>query len=302
MAARGEGDHAFTGSAAFEIKNGKARPLWHAVCSVDRDAPEEISRDARFYAVGAAPNGPVAVWDLGTARRAAHFEGVYVAPIISADGSTFAIVEAASKGPRILVLRHGKRRRLDVRIDADPTGPIEDGVYALSPSGRYLAARIASAAPGGKKAVGVWDIDSARQIRKIEPGGDAASSWKIADLSNTGEIILLAAKSVFKAGKWIDVTEADESLLRGRSDSQLTPDKKHALIKQDLFLATFTLRQIATGKTIWSLQGTPDLGFVMSFSDGRVRISPGAEKYLKLVRGFEVKPFDAAAKRQFLRH
>ena len=93
-----------------------------------------------------------------------------------------------------------------------------------------------------------------------------------------------------------------ESLLRGRSDSQITPDNKHALIKQDLFLASFTLREIATGKTIWSLQGTPDLGFVMSFPDGRVRISPGAEKYLKLVRGFAVKPFDANAKRQFLRH
>lgn len=98
------------------------------------------------------------------------------------------------------------------------------------------------------------------------------------------------------------MTKADESLLRGRSDSRLTSNNRHVLIKQDLFLASFALREIATGKTIWSLQSTPGLGFVMSFSDGRVRISPGAEKYLKLVRGFAVRPFDAAAKRQFLRH
>lgn len=61
----------------------------------------------------------------------------------------------------------------------------------------------------------------------------------------------------------------------------------------------YALREIVTGRNIWSLQGTPDLGFVMTFSDGRVRVSSGAEKYVKLVRGFEVKPYDEAARRQF---
>jgi len=47
------------------------------------------------------------------------------------------------------------------------------------------------------------------------------------------------------------------------------------------------------------LQGTPDLGFVMVFANGRLRVSPGAEKYVKLVKDFEVKPYDDAARRLF---
>ncbi|WP_426419863.1 WD40 repeat domain-containing protein [Bradyrhizobium genosp. A] len=384
----GEGDHAFTDSAAFEIKNSRAQSLWHAECTVDHDAPEEVSRDTRFYTVRAAPDGPITVWDLRTGQRAAYFDGVYVAPIISADGSTFAVVEAASDGPTMLVQRYGKRRHLAARVDANPLGPIDSSVYALSPNGRYFAATIASKAPGGKKSVGVWDTDNARQIDKIEPGGDATNSWKIAGLSNTGNVVLLTDKSVFKAGKWIEVTKADDSvivpltpafqpicsailcdrmiadlgiveripandaaighewirndspdryrapqspdgrwiavqphdripngsdivdvvtgrtLLHGEPDPQFATDNRHVLITHGLssgsFSASFALRHIATGKTIWSLQGTPNLGFVMSFSDGRVRVSPGAEKYVKLVRGFEVKPFDEAAKRRFL--
>lgn len=372
----GEGDHAFTDSAAFEIKNSRAQSLWHAECSVDHDAPEEVSRDTRFYTVGAAPDGPITVWDLRTGRRAAYFDGVYVAPIISADGSTFAVV---------LVQRYGKRRHLAARVDADPLGPINSSVYALSPNGRYFAATIASKAPGRKKSVGVWDTDNARQIGKIEPSDDATSSWKIAGLSNTGNVLLLTDKSMFKAGKWIEVTKADDSVivpltptlqpicgailcdrriadlgiiervptnditsghewirnctfdgdrmpqspdgrwiavhrydgisngcdiidvvtgrtfLHGEPAPQFTADSRHVLIKHGLFSASFALRHIAAGKTIWSLQGSPNLGFVMTFSDGRVRVSAGAEKYVKLVRGFEMKPFDEAAKRRFLR-
>ena len=62
---------------------------------------------------------------------------------------------------------------------------------------------------------------------------------------------------------------------------------------------SFSLRDIASGKKIWTLQGTPDLGFVMVFANGRLRVSPGAEKYVKLVKDFEVKPYDDAARRLF---
>ncbi|MFN5721524.1 MAG: hypothetical protein ACK463_44605 [Bradyrhizobium sp.] len=61
----------------------------------------------------------------------------------------------------------------------------------------------------------------------------------------------------------------------------------------------FTLRDISTGKALWTLHETPHGGFVMILADGRVRLSPGAERYITLVRGFEVKPFDDAARKQF---
>jgi hypothetical protein len=366
----GEGDHAYTDSAAFDVQNGVAKSLWHAECTVDHDAPEQISQDSRFYSVGAAPNGPITVWDLRKARRTAYFENVFVAPIISADGSTFAVIDAGSSGSTMLVLRHGKRRRLDARVDADPTGPVDSGVYALSPNGRYFAATIAGARPGAKKSVGVWDTDSAQRIGTIEPGGDTAGSWKIAGLSDTGSVLLLRDRSVFKAGAWTEVSKAENSLivpltpafrpicgaifcdrvindlgvvervpaagvelhrgpqspdgrwiarddgsfsfdiidvetgrvrLHGQTFPQISADSRGFITKNGVFPSSFTLRDIATGKRIWSLQGTPDLGFVMMFSDGRVRVSPGAEKYVKLVRGFEVRPFDEAAKPTFLR-
>ena len=37
----------------------------------------------------------------------------------------------------------------------------------------------------------------------------------------------------------------------------------------------------------------------MTFPDGRLRATAGAERYVKLVKGFEVRPFDQAARRVF---
>lgn len=379
------GNHVYTDSAAFEVKDGTARALWHTECTVDHDAPEEISQDARFYTVGAAPNGPITVWDLGRAQRAAYFEeDVFVAPIISADGSTFAVLKDATGGRFVLVLRHGKLRRLDARVDADPTGPKVHGVYALSPNGRYFAATIVGTSPGERKSVGIWDTDSARQINRIEPADERGPSWKIAGVSDAGSVLLLSDSSVFKSGKWHQLPKAERSLivpltptfqpvcgvifcdrvmtdfgvvervlpkdaeidreqirigaflgrtadqsadgrlirtvgrdgvfhpsfavvevatgrtlLRETSFIDFTADSRHVLSGSPFGGSPFTLQDISTGKRIWSLHGTPNLGFVMIFSNGRVRASPGAEQYVKLVRGFEVKPFDDAARRQF---
>jgi WD40 repeat protein len=201
----GEGDHAYTDSAAFEVSNGTAEPLWHAECTVGSEF-EDISRDTRFYTVSAGPEGPVTVWDLRTARRAAP--------------------------------------RNRIRI-----GSLQQRSGLQSPDGQLIAVHRESNAAS-------WGYDI------------------------------------------IDVATG-RALLHAEFFARFTSDSRYVISKTDFFPNSFTLREIATGRKMWSLQGTPDLGFVMTFSDGRVRVSPGAEKYVKLVRGFEVEPYDEAARGQF---
>ena len=79
-----------------------------------------------------------------------------------------------------------------------------------------------------------------------------------------------------------------------------TADSRY-VIESEGGYAPITLREISSGKRVWTLYVTPDLGFVVTFADGRIRATPGAEKFFELVRGFEVKPYDDAARRLFQR-
>ena len=65
--------------------------------------------------------------------------------------------------------------------------------------------------------------------------------------------------------------------------------------------AGFVKYDLPTGKRIWT--ATPNRaedGFYMIFPDGRVRFSAGRSVDLVLVRGFEVRYFDATAVKQFV--
>jgi hypothetical protein len=75
-------------------------------------------------------------------------------------------------------------------------------------------------------------------------------------------------------------------------------DSRHVLESEGGY-RPITLREIASGKRVWTIYVTPDLGFVMTFADGRLRATRGAEKFVELVKGFEVKPYDNAARRLF---
>jgi hypothetical protein len=67
---------------------------------------------------------------------------------------------------------------------------------------------------------------------------------------------------------------------------------------------TIVVSDAASGKQLWTAtanDGEGDDFLLMEFPDGRVRLSKGAEPLVRLVRGFEVRPFDDAAKKAFVR-
>jgi hypothetical protein len=66
---------------------------------------------------------------------------------------------------------------------------------------------------------------------------------------------------------------------------------------------SLTVWEAASGQRLWTADANEIYSkdfIVMQFPDGRVRLSEGAESKLRLVRGFEVRPFNDAAKRQFV--
>ena len=71
----------------------------------------------------------------------------------------------------------------------------------------------------------------------------------------------------------------------------------------DVELPTIIVWDAASGQQLWTATAN-DINskdfLVMEFPDGRVRLSEGAERLVRLVRGFQTRPFDDAAKRTFL--
>jgi WD40 repeat protein len=71
----------------------------------------------------------------------------------------------------------------------------------------------------------------------------------------------------------------------------------------DTDLQAITVWDAASGQQLWTATAndTNSKDFlVIAFPDGRVRLSKGAERLVRLVRGFQARPFDDAAKRRFL--
>ena len=67
---------------------------------------------------------------------------------------------------------------------------------------------------------------------------------------------------------------------------------------------TIIVADAASGQQLWTATANDGEGedfLLMEFPDGRVRLSKGAEPLVKLVRGFEVRPFDDAARKAFVR-
>jgi hypothetical protein len=87
-------------------------------------------------------------------------------------------------------------------------------------------------------------------------------------------------------------------------------DSRHAWSLSPAQEQSVVLWDLASGKRLWTatdvfntnVDNSSELFdvLVMEFPDGRVRLSEGGEKMVRLVRGFDVRPFDKAAARQFL--
>jgi WD40 repeat protein len=204
-------------SAGFEAEDGKLKPLWRNDSEGPNSSASGVSADARFYSKSNTPNGQAKVWDLNQARLSADFNPTSNLPIISSDGNAFAAVvdpDGKLESPVIQVVRHGKRLRL-IAARFTNASPYRD--LALSPNGRYLAARIDEADPIDRQRtrqyIAVWDTDDGRQIERFLTPDQTYREWKIAAVSNEGRFLLLSGKSVYNSGKWVEAGKSEQSAI-----------------------------------------------------------------------------------------
>jgi len=85
---------------------------------------------------------------------------------------------------------------------------------------------------------------------------------------------------------------------------QFSDGSRYVWTSSDVQLPTIIVWDAASGQQLWTATANDTNAtdfLVMEFPDGRVRLSEGTERLLRLVRGFQVRPFDETAKRKFLR-
>jgi hypothetical protein len=123
------------------------------------------------------------------------------------------------------------------------------------------------------------------------------------DLSPDGRYVITQlgyAENGFNKGVDIsDVTDRHVVLHIDEDRIQFTPDGRFMVVRD--FAGNFVKYDFATGKRVWkTIPNWNQDGFHMFLADGRVRYSPGKYRDFRLVRGFEIRPFDAAAARSFV--
>jgi hypothetical protein len=100
----------------------------------------------------------------------------------------------------------------------------------------------------------------------------------------------------------VDVSDGHVVLHVSQYRLRFTPDGRF-VVATDVTLNGngFVKYDLATGKRAWTTIPTfYGDGFYMIFPDGRVRYSKTPSLDFALVRGFEVRPFDGAAAKQFV--
>jgi WD40 repeat protein len=80
---------------------------------------------------------------------------------------------------------------------------------------------------------------------------------------------------------------------------EFTPDGRFLVVQH--FAGDSDKYELATGQRVWTtVPNWHQDGFQMFLADGRVRYSPSKYREFQLVRGFEVRPFDARAAKMFV--
>jgi hypothetical protein len=231
----------------------------------------------------------VTIRDPATARRLAALDDIHDSDVLawSRDLTTFAVgfheMLADNQGNKfgVSLLRSGKtlfiptdHEVLEIRLDVTGTT-----VFARTQTG-WAA----------------WNTSSGTSLPSAgvpPPDADVAIWNARAVTSPDGKIRITDQRQL------ID-TETGRVLL-ARRNLHLSDGWKYVWAPLDL--RSFAVWDAVSGAELWTATAgdTNSEDFlILKFPDGRVRLSEGAERLVKLVRGFQVRPFDDAARRAFL--
>ncbi|MBB4391999.1 hypothetical protein [Bradyrhizobium sp. ERR14] len=124
------------------------------------------------------------------------------------------------------------------------------------------------------------------------------------DLSADGRFKIVrldyTASGVSRGTDIVDVADGHIVMHVDKDDIRFLSDSLH-IVARDADFGGFVEYEIATGKQLWmAIPNWRQDGFHMILADGRVRYTPPRTADLRLVRGFETRPFDATAAKQFV--
>jgi WD40 repeat protein len=229
------------------------------------------------------------IWDPATARQIARLDDIHDSSVLawSRDLTTFATgfheIRTGAEGQKfgVSVLRSGRklfiptdREILEIRFNPDGSA-----VFARTQAG-WAAWDTANGTSLPSDALPPWEEDfEAPDARVVtSPDGKLAiiDQRQLIDTA-TGRILVTAPHLRFSDGS------------------------RYVWACSDL--RTITVWDAASGQQLWTATANDTNSkefLVLEFPDGRVRLSEGAERLIRLVRGFQVRRFDAAAERTFL--
>lgn len=281
-----DGSSSFINSMVFDIEANPPLLKWSRPCQDWHVAGLGMARGL----IDVRPQSDKArIWDPATARLLAALDDVHEALNWSGDRTTFAGGYAGATNPSktnefgVSLIRSG------MKIFIPTAQKVKE--IRLNHDGRVVFAQT-------EAGWAAWNTSNRSRLpsRPLPPSENDFSASDSSDANSPD--------GKFRIVNQRELVDVASGRLLVNADGHLSLSYDSSYVWAPSRLSGFTVWDAASGQEMWTATANDELGeefLLIRFPDGRVRLSQGAEKRLKLVRGFQVRPFDDAARQAFVR-